>query len=126
MPHLRLECSSNIKPEPGFTAIFDELHTALALTGEIRRSNCKSRAIVAEDFLIGFGEGQDAFVHLDLRFVEGPGEELKQRLGEEMLSILLRCFEEAIGKYDTQITVEVRDITPSAYFKYPDGTLPQQ
>ena len=123
MPHLTLEYSPNVGVDADLAGLFRRLHEVLVETGGIRLENCKSRAYVARDFLVGAGGGASGFVHLDVRFLEGRPPELRQSLGREMLDILMERFRSSVEALDLQVTVEVRDMQRSFYFKHPEGTL---
>ncbi len=69
------------------------------------------------------GEPQLAFVHLDVRFMEGRTLEVKQILGQQMKAALMKWFRVEDELVEIQITVEIRDIERVGYFKYPEGTL---
>ena len=71
MPHLVLEYSANVDCPPDLPVLFGWFHEVLAETGGIRHDNCESRARPADPFLVGSGSESDAFVHLDIRFLEG-------------------------------------------------------
>ncbi len=131
MPHLRLEYSANVHFDGELTSLFSQLHTVLVDIGGIRLENCKTRAYAAEDFLVADGTADEggragAFVHLDVRFMEGRSEELKQEIGAKLLNRLVRFFAPALDTLALQFTVEVRDIDRAAYSKYPEGTLTPQ
>jgi 5-carboxymethyl-2-hydroxymuconate isomerase len=126
MPHLTLEYSANVPPPDDLAAMLHNLHQALHSIGGIRIENCKSRVRVAQEFHIANGEEDGAFLHLDIRFMEGRPTSVKQTIGEEILLILKREFSEAMETLDLQITVEIRDISADCYFKYPEGTLTVQ
>lgn len=123
MPHLTLEYSANVVVDSDFTDLFRRLHAVLAQTGGIRLENCKSRAYVAREFFIGSGAQGSGFVHLDIRFLEGRSDEIRRAIGQETIDALRAWFRTSAEKLDLQITVEVRDIERSFYFKYPEGTL---
>lgn len=126
MPHLKLEYTTNVKLTSNLTDLFERLHKVLVETAGINPDNCKSRSYMVEDFLIGSGSESDGFVHLDIRFLEGRSPEVKQNIGQEALAVLLEWFHEALDKLELQITVEVRDIQRSFYFKYPEGSFTPQ
>ena len=98
----------------------------LAESGGIRRDNCKSRARIAEPFLVGSGNPAQGFVHLDIRFLEGRSAQTKQVIGQEALAVLRTWFTSSAAKLALQITVELGDIARSSYFKEPDGTFTRQ
>ncbi len=122
MPHLTLEHTGNVDPNVEFEAVFLRLHSVLADAG-IKLANCKSRAAERDRFCVADGSRSSAFVHLDVRFMEGIPDESKQKIGQGTLAVLQECFKTPEGIDDLQITVEIRDIQRDAYFKFPAGTL---
>lgn len=123
MPHLTLEYSSNAGRPGSLPGLFAALHGVLAEIGGIRLENCKSRAYSASDFLVGYGQRQDAFVHLDIRFLEGRTDALKQAIGKHAVALLQDHFDPDRNRPELQLTVEVHDIARATYFKLPEGTL---
>ena len=123
MPQIELEYSSNV-PEVNFSDLFREIHLAVHEIAGIRLQNCKSRARVAEQYFIGNGEVDNAFVHLQIRFIEGRTATTKQAVGEQCLSILKQCYGVSIAAM--QITVVVDDLLRDFYFKHPEGSLTPQ
>ncbi|MCB1775089.1 MAG: 5-carboxymethyl-2-hydroxymuconate Delta-isomerase [Gammaproteobacteria bacterium] len=123
MPHLTLEFSSNVRSDGDLTALFAGLHDVLEHTGGVRRANCKSRARVANEFLVGSGSSRDAFVHLDIRLLDGRTLDVRQRISQQARDLLTAWFEPSMQSLDLQVTVEVREIDRRFYSKYPEGTL---
>jgi 5-carboxymethyl-2-hydroxymuconate isomerase len=124
MPHLILEYSANISQEIQMHELGAALHQLLADTGGIRLENCKSRAVRREAYYIGQGETANAFVHLDIRFLEGRPLALKQEIGKRSLDILRTYFAPSLAELDLQITVQVQDIERHTFFKIPEASLP--
>ena len=122
MPHLTLEYTDNLQVDADFGNLFERIHTVLAEGGGIRIGNCKSRAVRLDTYRVGGGEPV-AFVHADLRFLEGRSSEVKTQLGARILEILNETFGSRESP-EVQITVEIRDIARQGYFKIPAGTLP--
>ena len=123
MPHLTLEYSGNVPDPPDIQGILREIHRVLQETAGIKIENCKSRGRVAEKYLVANGESTRAFVHLDVRILEGRSGELKRELGYQLLDTLREHFSSAEAALDLQTTVEIRDIERASYFKHPAGTL---
>ena len=123
MPHLTLEYSANVDCPSNLADLFKRLHGVLVEKGGIKLENCKSRGRVAEDFFVASGRESDGFVHLDIRFLEGRPPEVKRVVGQESCDLLIEWFHDSVEKLDLQITVEVRDIRRTFYFKHPEGTL---
>jgi len=122
MPHLTLEYTRGLEPTTHFPALFHALHGILSDVG-IAAGNCKSRAIPLEVTYVAEGTSQQAFVHLEIRLLEGRPDEVKQEIGRRALSALRDAFPTPEGQDEIQITVELCDMRRAAYFKSPEGTL---
>lgn len=123
MPHLTIEYTKNLTPTHPFDGLFGRLHAVLTELGGIKPVNCKSRAVKVDQYYVGVGAADSAFVHADVRFLEGRSAVVKQDIGRAILAVLRENFPPPANVRDLQITVEVRDIQRSMYFKYPEGSL---
>jgi 5-carboxymethyl-2-hydroxymuconate isomerase len=119
MPHLILEYTENVGQDVLFRELLAQLHQVLADTAGIQIENCKSRALRRDVACIGRGEPQGAFVHLEVRLLAGRSPELKQTIGRQYLDILQGTFGPSPAELRLQITVEIVDMEPGAYFKVP-------
>ncbi|MFT5114048.1 MAG: 5-carboxymethyl-2-hydroxymuconate isomerase [Parasphingorhabdus sp.] len=125
MPHIVLEYSANIPPLADFAKCFVGLHKILNDMGGIKLANCKSRARVADIYFVGDGADQNAFIHLNIEFVEGRSKKQKQQIGNACLEHLTQSYKDQLSD-NLQITVQVEDIVLDYYSKYPAGTLNYQ
>lgn len=123
MPHLTLEYTSNLDEWASDPDLLVTLHRLLETSGGIKIGNCKSRWRMVEEWVVGVGEGDSAFVHLDIRFLEGRPQAVKEAIGVAAVGILNDHFQQDREDLDLQVTVEIQDIRRDAYFKYPSGTL---
>lgn len=123
MPQFTLEYTSNITQPIDFQALFANFHGILSEQGGVRIKNCKSRAVRRDEFRIGAGEANGAFVHVDLLLAEGRSQDWMQRIGGALLAALEAMFEPSKQILDLQITLYIRDLRRERYFKYPAGTL---
>ncbi len=123
MPHIRLEYSGNLGAVSGLDGLFAGIHDILSETAGIRRGNCKSRVVPIEASYVGSGQPGSAFVHLEVRILEGRPGEVKRAVGQRILSALKDHFRPPPDIDDFQVTVEVRDIQKDSYLKFPEGTL---
>jgi 5-carboxymethyl-2-hydroxymuconate isomerase len=125
MPHNVLEYSANIPRLDNFSELFAELHQILNKVGGIKLGNCKSRARMAEDFYVGDGSSANAFIHLDVEFVQGRSTDVKRQIGQKSLNLLKQHYADHLTD-DLQITINIRDISLEFYFKHPEGSLNYQ
>ena len=106
MPHLTLEYTANLDEWAGNPGLLVDLHRLLAAVG-IKIENCKSRWRMVEEWVVADGEGPAAFVHLDIRFLEGRSPQVKQAIGNGALDLLYDHFArgvEGLEGLDFQIT----------------------
>lgn len=126
MPQLTLEYTANLTPPANLADLLGSIHATLHKAGGVNIENCKSRVRVADTFHVADGQQDGAFLHLDIRLLEGRSIAVKQAVGEQVLEILKRAFSHAERDFDIQITVEIRDISRDSYFKHPPGTFTVQ
>jgi 5-carboxymethyl-2-hydroxymuconate isomerase len=123
MPQLTLEYTPNLSETPPTPELLLSVHRLLNAVAGIRLENCKSRWREVRDWVVGTGDTDSAFVHLEIRFLEGRGLEVQQAVGEGAMGILKEHFLSNGEGVDLQITVDVQEIRKATYFKYPPGTL---
>jgi len=123
MPHLKLEFTSNLSGTPPTPELFVGIHGILNSVAGIHPDNCKSRWQEVEGWVVGSGTPGSAFVHLDIRFLEGRPLHVQQAIGEGILEVLKAHFLPEPEGVDLQITVDVGEIRKATYFKFPPGTL---
>ncbi|HEY5235933.1 MAG TPA: hypothetical protein VIJ14_07130 [Rhabdochlamydiaceae bacterium] len=118
MPHLRLEYSGNIEiPEGHFKMLFSRLHAALVNMAGAELFRCQSRAICCENFYVGDGEKNRAFVYLQVLLLEGRTSNQLQETGSELLKILQDGFENLLVRYNAQISVHLNEIPADSSYK---------
>ncbi len=123
MPQITLQYTANINQKINYKAMFAEIHGILSDIGKINIGNCKSRAVKLDEYYIAQGEKDNAFIHLEVKFMEGRPDELKQDLGRQILDVLIKFYGKSIDKCSLQVTVEILDLKRNSYFKYPEGSF---
>lgn len=116
MPHLTLEFSANIIEKNNLAALFPSLHKILATTLPTNINGCKSRAIECEQFYVGEGAPNSAFIHVTLKVLPGRTPEHLQELGQIIMNELKQYFQASLTKLKLQITLEILEISTN-YFK---------
>ena len=123
MPHLTLEYTDNITQGVDFPSLFSALHGILADEAGIQTDNCKSRCLRLDTYQVGLGAGQQAFVHLTMRILEGRPLEVRKAIAQRALALLEKTYNPSLDRLHLQITVEVTEMQRETYFKAPSVRL---
>ena len=123
MPQIVLEYTNNIDLDLDHNNLFSQIHKLIHKHAGIKIENCKSRVIKLDKYYIGDGKRQNAFIHLEIKILEGRSYQIKSELGNLTLKLLEKYFSEVKKDFDLQITIELIDIEKNSYFKFPSGSL---
>jgi len=118
MPHLVLEYTKNVKFKTNFTDLFTALHKTLKNAANMNMEDCKSRAVKLENYSVSDSKNQSEFAHLSVSILEGRSPDLKQLIGETLLDKLKDAVQTDSQIVDLQITIEIKEMVKSQYFKY--------
>jgi 5-carboxymethyl-2-hydroxymuconate isomerase len=122
MPHLLLEHSANVTPPLEAAEVMPPLVRLLVELAGVDPANCKGRVVRHDEYHVGDGDPRRAFAHLELRLLAGRPEAVKAELGRRALAVLMGLVGEAATRLDLQVTVEVRDLDRTLYFKATAGS----
>lgn len=113
MPHLILECSDNIIE--GNHQLLNILHDCQQILVEnlpTSLESCKSRVVRHQDYLLGNGDGQNAFIHLEVKVLTGRSEELLKQLAEKLKAyILAHLSESQASDLKLKLSVEIVELS---------------
>ena len=84
-------------------------------TGEIKEDDIKSRVIEHNNFYIGNGNPNQAFVTLNIQLLDGRSDEFKEDLAQSALKLLSIHFELTFEELKTSLTVQITDINRKSY-----------
>ncbi len=115
MPHCILEYSANVVDQPDTTRLLMEIHDTLMATGLFTLADIKSRAIRHEQYVIGDGDPERAFVTLNIQILQGRSDEVKAQISEAALEVLKRAFPESLRQRKCSLTVQVSEIHRPSY-----------
>lgn len=115
MPQISLEYTNNIseKIEP---RLFLEIHQMLVKHANAELMRCKSRAIKYEQYTIGDGNAENAFIHLTILLAEGRTLHTRQEVGKRAREILRTYFSDSLSHLKLQITVYCPEFSNEVYF----------
>ena len=86
MPHLILEHSANVLEKETFLTLFEKCHHLLAETLPTERKSCVSRAIEYDQYYVGEGRPNSAFIHVAVKVKAGRTAEVLKKTGEALLA----------------------------------------
>jgi 5-carboxymethyl-2-hydroxymuconate isomerase len=124
MPHIVFEYTADLSPLPDMAGVFKRVHAILEEVAHAGVANSKSRAIPVDSY-VGDGDAMNAFVHLDIRLMEGRSVEVKEEISNRCLVLLTETLKDSAARRDLQITVSVSDLERATYAKHPPGTIPR-
>lgn len=114
MPHLLVEYSANLNPDP--QALLTALNDALIESGHFAEFDIKTRLFPVEHFLIG-NQDQRAFAHACLRLMPGRSLEARADLAQRLSQTLTQQLRHAT-ELQTQFSAEVLELHAPTYSKH--------
>ncbi|WP_111859670.1 5-carboxymethyl-2-hydroxymuconate Delta-isomerase [Acinetobacter sp. CFCC 10889] len=117
MPQMVVEYSDNIT-ELNHQDLMLNLNHALFDTGLIDHPfNIKTRIRANQDFLIGFGDNQQAYIHVRLGIMTGRTLEQRQLISEQLLTCLKNFDKYQASGLEIQLCVEIAEMPKEVYGK---------
>jgi len=108
MPHITLECSSNLKMD--FQAFFKELAEKYVETGHAPKLGIKCRVAASDDYYIIDGDPEYKMVNLLLRLREGRSEEVLESFSNIGINLLEKYLHDDISKKKVIISTEIKQL----------------
>jgi 5-carboxymethyl-2-hydroxymuconate isomerase len=99
------------------TNLLGELHQVLVNKADADLFRCQSRAISFENFYIGDGDKNRAFVYLQVFLLAGRTKSQLQDRGCELLKCLERHFKDPLLSHSAQISVHLNEIPVDRSYK---------
>ena len=115
MPHCTLEYSSNIPLEVDARRFFAGLHEVLSSFDTIKIDKIKSRAVRHQDYFIGDGKKDLAFVYLQIAMFSGRDVATRKSVADKALRYLREQFDHALAGLQCSVNVEVREIERATF-----------
>ena len=123
MPHLTLEYSANLDDGEGIATLCDKLARCLdAVRDGDKRvypvGGIRVRALRCEQYCVGVGGTDAAFLHANLKMARGRTEEVQRRTGDAILEVLKEHFAQAFEQRGLALSVEVNEFGPLGTWKH--------
>lgn len=117
MPQVKLDYSSNLlEANSDFNSLFKELHDNLVNSGEFDSLKVKCFAQCHQNYYVGDGRSENAFIALQISLLAGRSIDLRSSICKDSLSLLKVFFRQSLSTLKCRLTVEVREIDPSTHF----------
>jgi len=108
MPHITLECSSNVSMD--FQSFFKDLNEQLVATGHAARLGIKCRVMPAEDYFIVDGQQDYKMVNLLYRLREGRCPEVLAQFSEIGMALMKDYLKEEVSSKKIIISTEIKEL----------------
>ena len=108
MPHITLECSSNV--EMDFQQFFEELSAQLVETGHASRMGIKCRVVPSDTYYIIDCNEDYKMVNLLFRLREGRSQEVLTQFSEIGLSLLNEYLKSDIEAKQIILSTEIKEL----------------
>jgi 5-carboxymethyl-2-hydroxymuconate isomerase len=117
VPHLVIECSSNVRDAVPAEAIVKAIHDAAVSTRIFPTAGVRTRLYVADACLVGDGSPENGFVHVRAHIAAGRDLETQRRAGEAIFAALRALFARSDRANRTALSLEVTEIVPQVSFR---------
>ena len=117
MPQLILEYTENVLEKTNLSLLFKKCHEILTEKLPADLGSCKSRAIEQNDYYIGDGRSENAFVSLHIKVMAGRSLETLNEVAQSIMRVLKQHFDGSLKQLNLQITLELQELSHSMYFK---------
>jgi 5-carboxymethyl-2-hydroxymuconate isomerase len=117
MPHIWVEHSSNLEGKLDLPLLLTGVHCAAVNTGMFAEGAIRTRLQPVDQFRIGDGHPDNAFVHVVIRIAAGRDLQTKTQLGEAMFAELCRLLERQYASMPLGLSLEVQELDAALNFK---------
>ncbi|MBS0286344.1 MAG: hypothetical protein JSR17_03560 [Proteobacteria bacterium] len=115
MPQIILEQSSNVQ-ETNHRELLLEIHHILTDKLPTQIEGCKSRVLIHNEYVVGNGDANNGFVHLNISVLKGRSVELLSDIGQIVMAKLTDFYAKSLKNINLQITVQIGEL-PDVYLK---------
>jgi len=116
MPTIHFEYTDNLKIADGLKPFLKEVHHLLVETIKTDLPTCRSLIARFDDYVVGDGNPDNAFIQLTIKMLPGRSNDIKHKLGNILLGKIQKTFEEEINRLTTQVRVYLQDTDIEHYY----------
>ncbi|MFN7038321.1 MAG: 5-carboxymethyl-2-hydroxymuconate Delta-isomerase [Alphaproteobacteria bacterium] len=115
MPQISFEYSANLM-EDNIKETLTHVHQILVEKLPTKLNNCKTRIIKYSDYLIGDGNKNNGFIHLEINILPGRNDALLDSIATLILQHFKQAFSKSLAELDLQISICIKNL-PGTYYK---------
>lgn len=108
MPHITLECSSNVKMD--FQGFFKALCAELVATGNAPQLGMKCRVVASEEYYIIDGSKDYKMVNLLFRLREGRSKEVLANFSAIGMRLMKQYLDKELVKKQVILSTEIKEL----------------
>lgn len=108
MPHITLECSSNVKMD--FQSFFKDLSEQLVETGHAKALGVKCRVVSSEEYMIVNGNEDFKMANLLLRLREGRSVEVRHQFSEIGMTLMKQYLKDDVNAKSIILSTEIKEL----------------
>lgn len=117
MPHIWVEHSANLEGRVDLPALLTGIHCSAVNTGMFAEGAIRTRLQAIDQYRIGDGHPENAFVHVVIRIAAGRDLQTKKQIGEAMFAELCRLLERQFDSMPLGLSLEVQELDATLNFK---------
>jgi len=110
MPHQILEVSPNIETMLDLNGLVKALHDCVGRQDALALGGIRTRVYTASHTLIADESSDYGFIAVYLRIAEGRSEEVRKKMGEELMQCLCDFVDKQLGSAPLALSYEVQEI----------------
>ena len=116
MPTIHFEYTDNLKIADWLKLFLQEVHSLLVQTIKTDLATCRSLIVCHNDYVVGDGNSNNAFIQLTIKMLPGRDDDIKHKLGNLIFEKIQKTFEKEISGLTTQVRVYLQDTDIAHYY----------
>ena len=116
MPVVNFEYTNNLKIGNKINHFMNEVHETLVRIIKTDLYTCRSTITSHDKYFIGDGDNANAFIQLSVRMLPGRDKATKDKLGNELLTIMKKTFLGESEKLNTQTRIYLTEVERDYYY----------
>lgn len=108
MPHITLECTSNVKMN--FQGFFKDLSEQMVATGNAPKLGMKCRLVISDTYYIIDGNSEYKMANLLFRFREGRSKEILANFSKIGMDLLSEYLKEDVAAKKIILSTEIKEL----------------